>query len=106
MRHLSVKLVDELDAAVGIALDRVQDGDVERCAVAVTFTAGYDKAGNLIVIARIRDGGTKQHSWNPTPRGQGAFADLVKAVEEDESLESVTFATPGREPVTLGRKRE
>ena len=104
MRHVSETLLAEIDEAVGIALDRVQDGGVERSTVAVTFTAGYDKAGQLAIVAKILDGGTKAHSWNPAPRGQQAFSELLETVEKS-GIESVTFATEGREPVVLGRRQ-
>ena len=104
MRHISEKLLEEIDEALGIALDRVQDGDVEQCAVAVKFTAGYDKSGQLAVVAKIRDGGAKTHSWNPAPHGQEVFAELLETVERS-GIESVTFQTEGQEPVTVERRR-
>lgn len=107
MSHISQKLADRIDAAVGIAIDRVQDGDVERCGVTVTFIVGRDKNGNVIAKASVKDGGkAPEQMWYPTTGGQQAFAEFAETIEEMEDVDSVTFETPGREPVTLGRGKE
>lgn len=101
MSHIDEKLFDELQEAAGRAIRLVMSGERKRATCALTVTVAVEKkTGAVRSTANVNDGTKREQVWYPSG-GQMAMKELAEAIEQNES---VTFSSPGREPVTIRGK--
>lgn len=100
--HISADLVRKIDLALGEAVRRVDDGKAEKETVALAFTVGRDKDGDLIVVYQRKAGQVASGSWEPSKPEQGRLGLDDEDAPRRSGIETVTFRGAGKEVVMGG----
>lgn len=99
--NISADLVQKIDVALGEAVSRVDAGKAEKETVALSFTVGRDKDGELMVAYQRKAGQVASGSWEPSIPAQ-ARLDLDDEERPRSGISSVGFEHNGRKVTLTG----